>query len=105
MKCSIKGLNITMKLKYKLIAFPIFIIFTFLSCNTNKVSKNELMDLTNHWKEPKVASWYYMGADDNYNYFVFQDLGFFNVKYYKVIKLKLLLIINFHLLMIIKNGS
>lgn len=32
------------------------------------------MDITQHWKEPKVAIWYYTGTDSEYHYFRFIDL-------------------------------
>ena len=40
------------------------------------------MILTLDWKEPKVAIWYYLGSKDNFDYFLFRDLG--AEKMYKV---------------------
>ncbi len=33
------------------------------------------MEITKHWREPKVAIWYYTGSDAEYHYFRFIDLG------------------------------
>ncbi len=33
------------------------------------------MEISKHWKEPKVAIWYYMGTDNEFHYFRFIDLG------------------------------
>lgn len=38
------------------------------------VSKAELLELTESWKEPKVAIWHYWGSDDEYDFFLFQDI-------------------------------
>ena|SRR3989344_2316491 len=38
----------------------------------------QLTELTKHWKEPKVAIWYYLGSDSEYHYFQFHDLGVTN---------------------------
>lgn len=46
------------------------------------VSRDELMKRTRHWKEPKLALWYYTGSDDDYHYFRFVDLG--EMKDYRV---------------------
>lgn len=33
------------------------------------------MEKTRHWKESKVAAWYYAGSRDGCDYFVHVDLG------------------------------
>ena len=51
-------------------------VFAFIGCSyVTTVSKEELFSLTKQWKEPKVAIWYYRGSDNDYHYFVYQDLG------------------------------
>jgi len=34
-----------------------------------------LLQRTSHWKEPKVAIWYYIGSKQQHDYFRFYDLG------------------------------
>ena len=46
------------------------------------VSKENLIAATEHWKEPKVATWYYQGSDESYHYFNYYDLSI--NKHYKV---------------------
>ena len=55
----------------------VFLVILFVvGCNERRqVTKQELIDLTHQWKEPKVAIWYYTGSDDEYHYFKFNDLG------------------------------
>jgi len=54
----------------------IFLALLLAGCNEPQlVTKNELMELTQKWNEPKVAIWYYTGSDDEYHYFRFVDLG------------------------------
>jgi hypothetical protein len=38
-------------------------------------SKDELLERTHHWKEPKVAIWYYIGSKQSHDYFRYEDLG------------------------------
>ena len=53
----------------------IFLAVSLFSCSQpSTVSKAELMEITKHWKEPKVAIWYYMGTDNKFHYFRFIDL-------------------------------
>jgi hypothetical protein len=53
-----------------------FLAVSLISCSQpSTVSKAELMEITTHWKEPKVAIWYYMGTDNKFHYFRFIDLG------------------------------
>jgi len=74
-----------MKSKTIYMCFAVLLIFTYPGCKSAAiVSGNELMELTKHWQEPKVAVWYYMGTKENFYYFAFNDLGFYNNKYYKV---------------------
>lgn len=54
----------------------IFLALSLISCSRpSTVSKAELMEITKHWKEPKVAIWYHMGTDNEFHYFRFIDLG------------------------------
>ncbi len=55
--------------------FAVLTSLMLLGCNQPlTVSKAELMDMTQHWKEPKVAIWYYTGTDSEYHYFRFIDI-------------------------------
>jgi hypothetical protein len=55
------------------------------SCHEIKeIDKDTLLVKTKTWKEPKVAIWYYTGSDDDFDYFLYQDLGI--KEYYKVNK-------------------
>jgi len=40
-----------------------------------QISKEALIEKTHHWKEPKVASWYYVGSKAGWDYFRYDDLG------------------------------
>jgi basic membrane lipoprotein Med (substrate-binding protein (PBP1-ABC) superfamily) len=42
---------------------------------TVAIDKNALLERTRHWKEPKVAIWYYTGSRDGRDYFRYHDLG------------------------------
>jgi len=56
----------------------LFIAFAIMLIGCNQpltVSKADLMEITRHWKEPKVAIWYYTGSDADYHYFRFVDLS------------------------------
>lgn len=60
------------------------LIITSAGCKyAETVSKTEFMELTRHWQEPKVASWYYMGTKNDFHYFAYRDIGFYGMKYYK----------------------
>lgn len=73
-----------MKSKTIYILFAVLLIFTYPGCKSAAiVSGNELMELTKHRQEPKVAAWYYMGTKDNFHFFAFYDLGFYGAKYFK----------------------
>lgn len=39
------------------------------------ISKEALLEKTRHWKEPKVAIWYYMGSSEGRDFFRYYDLG------------------------------
>ena len=39
------------------------------------ITKEALLERTRHWKEPKVAIWYYAGSAEGYDYFHYDDLG------------------------------
>ena len=39
------------------------------------IAKDDLIERANHWKEPKVAIWYYTGSKREHDYFRFYDLG------------------------------
>jgi|SRR4030095_12668356 hypothetical protein len=39
------------------------------------ITKDDLLERANHWKEPKVAIWYYIGSKQGHDYFRFYDLG------------------------------
>ena len=60
----------------KKLMLPLLISFMLLGCyEPLTVSTPDLMEITKHWKEPKVAIWYYTGSDAEYHYFRFIDLG------------------------------
>lgn len=68
--------------------FAIIMFLMLLGCNQPlTVSKAELMDITQHWKEPKVAIWYCTGSNNEYHYFRFIDLD--GTKDYRVRREKL----------------
>lgn len=59
-----------------ILILTIFLAASLISCSQpTTVSKAELMEITKHWKEPKVAIWYYMGSDNEFHYFRFIDIG------------------------------
>lgn len=59
-----------------ILILTIFLAVSIMSCSQpSTVSKAELIEITKHWKEPKVAIWYYMGTDNKFHYFRFIDLG------------------------------
>lgn len=67
----------------KKLILSVFLSFMLFGCNQPlTVSKANLMEITKHWKEPKVAIWYYTGSDAEYHYFRFTDLG--DTKEYRV---------------------
>jgi hypothetical protein len=67
----------------KIIIVILTSLIMLLGCNQPlTVSKPELMELSKHWKEPKVAIWYYTGSDEGYHYFKFIDLN--DTKDYRV---------------------
>ena len=39
------------------------------------ITKADLLERSNHWKEPKVAIWYYTGSKREHDYFRYYDLG------------------------------
>ena len=39
------------------------------------VSKTDLDEAKQHWKEPKVSAWYYMGTSGGYHHYVHCDLS------------------------------
>ncbi|MDH3830577.1 MAG: hypothetical protein OET87_05270 [Desulfobulbaceae bacterium] len=63
----------------------IFYLFIVVGCaQPETVSKVEIMTLSEKWKEPKVAIWYYKGSDEKYHYFKYFDLGI--KREYRVVK-------------------
>ncbi|HAB19860.1 MAG TPA: hypothetical protein DCE44_25930 [Verrucomicrobiales bacterium] len=40
-----------------------------------EIKKEALLEKTRHWKEPKVATWNYVGSKDGRDFFRFEDLG------------------------------
>ena len=64
-----------MKEIIRVAALLAFFVILFIGCNQPlTVSKVDLMEITKHWKEPKVAIWYFTGSDDEYHYFRFIDV-------------------------------
>ena len=62
----------------KINIFTLILALSMFLCGcqeTREITYQQLMKRTEEWKEPKVAIWYYMGSDDEYNYFYFQDLN------------------------------
>ena len=60
----------------KRLVILVVLSFMLFGCRQPQtVSKAYLMETTKHWKEPKVAIWYYTGSDGDYHYFRFIDLG------------------------------
>jgi hypothetical protein len=60
----------------KRLAGLVFVACLFAGCtNAETVSGPQLIELTKHWKEPKVATWYYVGSNSEYHYFRFYDVG------------------------------
>lgn len=57
-----------------------------LGCSESptEVSAEELTELTQQWKEPKVAIWYYEGTDEEFHYFKFVDVD--GTRFFKVRK-------------------
>jgi len=39
------------------------------------ITTADLLERANHWKEPKVAIWYYTGSKQEHDYFRYYDLG------------------------------
>jgi hypothetical protein len=39
------------------------------------ITRDDLLERARHWKEPKVAIWYYIGSKREHDYFRFYDLG------------------------------
>ena len=59
--------------------------FFFTACDTTtQIDKATLIQKTKTYKEPKVAIWYYTGSNENYDYFIYRDLGI--EEHYKVKK-------------------
>jgi hypothetical protein len=40
-----------------------------------QIARDALMEKTRHWKEPKVAIWYYVGSQSGRDFFQHYDLG------------------------------
>jgi hypothetical protein len=38
------------------------------------IARDDLLQRATHWKEPKVAIWYYVGSKQQHDYFRFYDL-------------------------------
>lgn len=58
--------------------FAVIAISVCLSACRERVTdttKEALMERTRHWKEPKVAIWYYTGSADDHDYFRFEDVS------------------------------
>jgi hypothetical protein len=59
----------------KIIIATVLISLSLIGCShVQTLSKLELERNTSHWKEPKVAIWYYMGSDSEFHYFHFMDI-------------------------------
>ena len=73
-------------MKYRMLI--IIALFSFVGCNKYEtIPWNKLSEFTQHWKEPKVAIWYYQGSDNEFHYFHYVDLGV--SKYYRVARQEL----------------
>jgi len=82
----------------KSLSIFIVLLLTLLmqGCDSaTQVSYNQLIEKTKSWKEPKVAIWYYVGSDKDFNYFHFHDLN--KKEIYKVLKNEMKIEYNFEL--------
>ena len=53
-----------------------FAAFFVSGCeHARDITKSDLLERTTHWKEAKVAIWYYMGSKQGHDYFRYHDLG------------------------------
>ena len=51
-------------------------LLTLVGCVSPKpITKDELVKMTGHWKEPKVAIWHYVGSKSGLDYFDYRDIG------------------------------
>src|SRR6476659_996382 len=51
------------------------ITFFVIGCErATDITKVDLLERANHWKEPKVAIWYYAGSKREHDYFRYYDL-------------------------------
>ena len=54
----------------------LFVAFGLVGCErAADITKDDLLERTTHWKEPKVAIWYYTGSKQQHDYFRYYDLG------------------------------
>ena len=52
------------------------VAFCLIGCErAADITKDDLLERTTHWKEPKVAIWYYTGSKDGHDYFRYHDLS------------------------------
>ena len=52
------------------------ITFVVIGCErAADITKADLLEKASHWKEPKVAIWYYIGSKHEHDYFRYYDLG------------------------------
>jgi hypothetical protein len=51
------------------------VIGTSAAFGAEQITQDALMEKTRHWKEPKVAIWYYIGSEDGRDFFLHYDLG------------------------------
>jgi hypothetical protein len=63
-------------MKVARLCIPCVVLLAFAGCeHVRNVTADALLEKTHHWKEPKVASWTYMGSSDGRDYFHYVDLG------------------------------
>jgi hypothetical protein len=56
--------------------FCVLVAIAVTGCDrAERISKDALIEKTHHWKEPKVAIWYYTGSRNGRDYFRHYDLG------------------------------
>jgi hypothetical protein len=51
------------------------LISASVAFGAEQITRDALMEKTRHWKEPKVAIWYYIGSQDGRDFFQHYDLG------------------------------
>ena len=53
----------------------LFVIGISAAVGAEPITRDALMEKTRHWKEPKVAIWYYIGSQNGRDFFQHYDLG------------------------------